>query len=345
MEGDRAMKKHWLIAVAALLCALGNSPLVDGSEVIVEVPGKSIVQDIAGDLQLRHCDFDYPNISCSIPPNEPLSLPGYFDIKKVSITQIGNGLVDLSIQLYEPIPVEPPYPFANYYWQFDGGCLTGEPGDKDAISIIWRNRGDGIWEWGARWYVVTDCEPRTVTEGDPVAFKFTDDGVKVRVSLAELVTAMDGEGVLIWHAGVRRMPFVQPPFTHTVGVDFAPDVIAFSTAPPPLIIRPDDPAIWEPRFATDLISPVVTITSPTSNPTYTTSSSTLVLGGVASDNVAVNQVTWANGRGGSGVCSGTSTWSCSGILLSNGQNVLTVTARDSANNSGADVLTVMVVSP
>ena len=90
----------------------------------------------------------------------------------------------------------------------------------------------------------------------------------------------------------------------------------------------------------DTQAPTITITSPTSGSTYSTTSTPITLGGTASDNVGVTQVTWANNRGGSGSCSGTNSWTCSGIALQSGQNVLTVTATDAASNSGTDVLTV-----
>ena len=66
----------------------------------------------------------------------------------------------------------------------------------------------------------------------------------------------------------------------------------------------------------------------------------LTLGGTASDNVGVTQVTWANDRGGSGTATGTTSWSVSGIVLASGANVLTVTARDAAGNTSTDTLTV-----
>ena len=88
------------------------------------------------------------------------------------------------------------------------------------------------------------------------------------------------------------------------------------------------------------IPPTVTITSPTSNPAYSAPSSALTVGGTASDNVGVTQVTWTNDRGGSGSCSGTTSWTCSGIVLSSGQNVITVTALDTEGQPGTDTLTV-----
>src|SRR5206468_2009640 len=85
----------------------------------------------------------------------------------------------------------------------------------------------------------------------------------------------------------------------------------------------------------DTTPPTIAITSPTTDSTYSTSSSPLTLGGTASDNVGVTQVTWANSRGGSGTASGTTSWTASGIPIQPGTNVLTVTAQDAAGNNTA----------
>ncbi len=84
----------------------------------------------------------------------------------------------------------------------------------------------------------------------------------------------------------------------------------------------------------------MTITSPTSDPTYTTGVGTINIAGTATDNTGVTSVTWSNDRGGSGSATGTTSWSASGIVLQTGVNVLTVTASDAAGNSGTDTLTV-----
>src|SRR5439155_8681705 len=89
----------------------------------------------------------------------------------------------------------------------------------------------------------------------------------------------------------------------------------------------------------------VTITSPVSSPTYSTSSSPLALAGTAADDMGVTQVTWANDRGGSGTAGGTTSWSVAAIPLQSGANVLTVTARDAAGNMGSDTLTVTYSPP
>jgi len=90
----------------------------------------------------------------------------------------------------------------------------------------------------------------------------------------------------------------------------------------------------------DTTPPAVIITTPTSAATYATSSATISIGGTASDNVGVTQVTWANDRGGSGTATGTTTWTVGAVTLLSGDNVITVTASDAANNTSTDVLTV-----
>lgn len=90
----------------------------------------------------------------------------------------------------------------------------------------------------------------------------------------------------------------------------------------------------------DTTAPSVTITSPTSSSTFIASGTSMTIGGTASDNVGVSQVTWANNRGGSGPAAGTTSWTASAVPLQVGTNVLTVTARDAAGNTGMATLTV-----
>jgi len=92
----------------------------------------------------------------------------------------------------------------------------------------------------------------------------------------------------------------------------------------------------------DTTDPTATITSPTSNATYATSSSTINIGGTAYDETALSSVSWAcpTCTPTSDTATGTTTWSETGIGLSTGENVITVTATDSSSNTGQDVLTV-----
>ncbi len=97
--------------------------------------------------------------------------------------------------------------------------------------------------------------------------------------------------------------------------------------------------------AGDTTRPTATISTPTTGTTYSMSSSTMSMGGTASDNVGVTQVRWASDRGPSGVAGGTTNWSVSGIPLSSGSNVITITAFDAAGNQGTDALTVTYTAP
>ncbi|NUO09234.1 MAG: hypothetical protein HUU08_11230 [Candidatus Brocadia sp.] len=91
----------------------------------------------------------------------------------------------------------------------------------------------------------------------------------------------------------------------------------------------------------DAIAPLIAITSPTTDDTYMATSSTISLGGSASDGTSgVINVTWSNSRGGSGTASGTTSWSISGMNLSSGDNIITVTATDGVNNIGIATITI-----
>lgn len=91
----------------------------------------------------------------------------------------------------------------------------------------------------------------------------------------------------------------------------------------------------------DATDPIVTITIPTTNSSYTTTNSTIDLGGSASDSTSgVSAVTWNNDKGGSGIASGITGWLISNISLASGDNLITVTASDNAGNTGEDTITV-----
>jgi Ca2+-binding RTX toxin-like protein len=88
--------------------------------------------------------------------------------------------------------------------------------------------------------------------------------------------------------------------------------------------------------------PVITITSPTADPTFTSDASSITLAGTASDDTGIVSVTWVNNRGGSGAASGTTSWTAAGIPLSGGANIIAVTATDLSGNSSTDTITVTV---
>lgn len=110
--------------------------------------------------------------------------------------------------------------------------------------------------------------------------------------------------------------------------------ISNSTSPPP-------------APGPDTTKPAVSISTPTGQTTFSTGTASVSLGGSASDDVSVTQVSWANSRGGSGsqnFNSASTLWSF-GLTLQSGSNALTVTARDAAGNTQTDTLTVTYTPP
>ena len=85
---------------------------------------------------------------------------------------------------------------------------------------------------------------------------------------------------------------------------------------------------WQ-QSSPDTAAPAVNVTGPSQ-----TTVAAITLTGTASDNVAVESVTWTNDRGGSGTAQGTTAWTAAGIALQEGVNTITVTATDAAGNSG-----------
>jgi Ca2+-binding RTX toxin-like protein len=88
--------------------------------------------------------------------------------------------------------------------------------------------------------------------------------------------------------------------------------------------------------------PVITITSPTVDPTFTSDASSITLAGTAVDDGSVVSVTWVNNRGGSGAATGTTSWTAAGIPLAGGVNLIAVTATDNTGNSTTDTIAVTV---
>jgi len=90
----------------------------------------------------------------------------------------------------------------------------------------------------------------------------------------------------------------------------------------------------------DVNPPSIVITSPTGFSSYSTKSATINLSGIASDDRRLVRVTWSSDQGGSGLAIGSTEWSISDIQLQQGDNVITVTAKDLAGNSANDSITV-----
>jgi len=212
--------------------------------VAVNVPGNTVVQDNAGDFLLVNIDPGDTDKPCSLPIGVPLTSPPWTDIKTAKITQLGNGDVELTISLYARVPEAPSF-FVSYIWQFESRCLFPTPGKvyKDCVVVWW---DPDVGHWQGNWRVITSCDPRTIEPGDPVEFRFTKDGVRARVKQDDLMLATSGDKI-IWHAAVRRLPFVFAGYPNTIPVDVAPDVLALNSEPPPFMLHPEDPATWVPR--------------------------------------------------------------------------------------------------
>jgi hypothetical protein len=95
----------------------------------------------------------------------------------------------------------------------------------------------------------------------------------------------------------------------------------------------------------DTTPPTVTITGPTSAAAYTTATSPITVSGGGSDNVGVTSVTWSctTCTPSSGTASGTTSWSISGIALTESETVpnpVVVTAHDSAGNTSTDTISI-----
>jgi hypothetical protein len=96
----------------------------------------------------------------------------------------------------------------------------------------------------------------------------------------------------------------------------------------------------------DQIAPLISIDTPTSSPNFSTTTTPLpTLSGTSSDANGIAAVSWTNDRGGSGIATGTTSWSAAAIVLQAGPNILTATALDNAGNTASDTLTVTYNPP
>jgi hypothetical protein len=96
----------------------------------------------------------------------------------------------------------------------------------------------------------------------------------------------------------------------------------------------------------DNVNPEITITSPTTDDSYTheNTSSVLSISGTAEDNVSISSVVYNVNTGDAGTASGTSSWNAN-VSLTTGENIITVTATDTSGNTNTDTLTVIYSVP
>jgi hypothetical protein len=87
-------------------------------------------------------------------------------------------------------------------------------------------------------------------------------------------------------------------------------------------------------------APTISITAPTTLPTFGIVAETVALSGTAADDQGIASVTWSNHRGGSGAATGTTSWSIPSVALELGANAITVTATDTRGKSRSATLVV-----
>lgn len=91
----------------------------------------------------------------------------------------------------------------------------------------------------------------------------------------------------------------------------------------------------------DTAGPSLAITSPSTSGTYRTALTSIDLEGSAADDSGVASVTWKNSTTGErGVASGTTTWRVSRVSLTEGENAIEVTAKDTRGNKSAAAITI-----
>lgn len=92
-------------------------------------------------------------------------------------------------------------------------------------------------------------------------------------------------------------------------------------------------------------TPLLQILQPTSAATYSTSASTISIGGTASDPSGIAQVIWSSSLGASGVASGTSNWFAGSISIGNSTTLITVTAKAESGETANELLQVTYDAP
>jgi hypothetical protein len=104
--------------------------------------------------------------------------------------------------------------------------------------------------------------------------------------------------------------------------------------------------LWTVPTGANVTAPTVTLVTPTSTGSLTTAATTLNLTGTAAatGGKTIKAITWRNNRGGDGIGLGTASWNIDGIDLQSGDNVLTITVRDSSSITANTTLTVHVTT-
>jgi hypothetical protein len=101
-----------------------------------------------------------------------------------------------------------------------------------------------------------------------------------------------------------------------------------------------DVLIVEYSLPIDTILPVVIITNPITSSSFSTLSPTIILKGIATDNIGVSRVIWNTNIGQSGTCAGTTYWQTPSINLTSNKNIIYIKAFDIKGNSSYKSVTI-----
>lgn len=167
----------------------------------------------------------------------------------------------------------------------------------------------------------------------------SESPIKFEITFSESMTGLGIRSPIV--RGGRASNLTGSGAAYTLSVIPSGDGQVSCTVPADSACNADGAGNTESNTATvvfDSTPPEVYITYPTANPACTRLGDRLLLRGTASADAAA--VTWENETTAeSGVCTGTQTWSAEGIPLQAGDNVICVTATDSAGQSGTARIT------
>jgi poly(3-hydroxybutyrate) depolymerase len=99
---------------------------------------------------------------------------------------------------------------------------------------------------------------------------------------------------------------------------------------------------WNIPTGANLTAPTLAIATPSATGTFNTTSAFLNLTGTAAaaGGKTLKAITWSNDRGGEGIGLGTTAWNIDGIEVQSGDNLLTITVRDSSSVTASTTLLV-----
>lgn len=102
----------------------------------------------------------------------------------------------------------------------------------------------------------------------------------------------------------------------------------------------DETAAEEPLSNANAGGVSLSITAPVSSSEMGTSDDSVNLSGIAKSDLGIYRVSWSNDHGDTGIASGTSSWKTGSIGLELGDNVITVTAENTAGKTNSRTIKV-----